>query len=530
METKGMTMWGRALCGLWIVLFIASACSSGPSGGGDAQTVETVEDGRQTDERGIDTTLPEITQLDSHVVPDSVPPDQVPDDTGADEETALEDWSLPETVVVAPVADFFVTATPGNALAFFAQWSTPQPATSEIQVQCTDGYLIDLSDPSPATLHRAFLMGFADGMECQIAVRSVTDDGPVYQGETSLTAGPLPAFLPELEVVIRKPEKIQEGWNLFNLTNSFDKDPLVIVLVDDQGRYRWYHRRAVNDPGSDTDTRTVPEGVMVGGTHGLIPPAVISWEGNVLWEKPMNVHHDFRPIGDQGHWLMLGDAVGCGLSISSGVVFEYDPKSNSKVWTWLSCEHITPAEWKSDWSHLNTVVVWPDQQHLLVSSRTQDALYKVAYPSGEVLWKLGRDDDFEWEDPQDKFWQQHAPEFLPGGKRILLFDNGMEGVREYGRALELEVDEQAMTVEKVWEFVPEPRIFTPIWGDANRLPNGNTLVTFGARSKVDASHLIEVTDAGEEVWHLIPPLKQGIYRTERVVSPFKGRVWAEDAD
>ncbi len=457
---------------------------------------------------------------------DIVPPLDVRPDEGPE----LPDWKRSDSDASLPVTDLLVTVNPANMLSFHVEWSTQEPATGEIHAECTNDYTIDLLDSELATSHRAYLMGFAAGMECQFSVRSEAAGGQTYVAQTRVTVGSLPSFLPDLEVVVRQEGKYQEGWNLFNLTNSFDKDPLLLVMVDSMGRYRWYHRRAVNDPGSDTDTRAVAEGIMVGGTHGLVPPAVISWEGNVLWEKSMNVHHDFRPIGDQGHWLMLGDAVGCGIEFSSGTVFEYDPETDSKVWSWLSCEHITPTEWKSDWSHLNTVVVWPDNAHLLVSSRMQDALYKVAYPSGEVVWKLGRQDDFVWEDPEDRFWQQHAPEFLPQGNRILLFDNGLAGVREYGRALELEFDEQAMRVKKVWEYVPEPKIFTPIWGDADRLPNGNTLVTFGARSKTEPSHLIEVTPEGQEAWHLVLPLKQGVYRTERVVQPFKGRIWAQTPD
>ena len=415
-----------------------------------------------------------------------------------------------------------VIANPANVLSFFVEWSTPVLTTTGLHVECGDGYVIDLSDEAGRLDHRAFVMGFRSGAVCQVIARSEDDAGNVRIAGTPLNAGALPDFLPALDLEVHAPAKMQEGWTLFNLTNDFDEPPLVVVMVDDEGRYRWYHQRATNDPGSDTDTRTVPGGVLIGGTHGKIQPGLVDWEGNVLWEKWMNVHHDFRPIGDEGHWLMITDKAGCGHIPHAGVVFVYDRFTDTKPWEWFACAHIAPEEPWQDWSHLNAVSVWPDGEHLLISSRNQNAFYKVEYPSGKVVWELGRSGDFTWDDPDDRFWRQHDPEVQPGGKRFLIFDNGLDGEREWSRALEIEIDEEAMTAKKVWEYVPEPQIYTPIWGDADRLPNGNTLITFGARSKVNRVRIIEVTPSGEEVWRLSPPVKQGVYRSERVVEPVRG--------
>ena len=41
---------------------------------------------------------------------------------------------------------------------------------------------------------------------------------------------------------------------------------------------------------------------------------------------------------------------------------------------------------------------------------------------------------------------------------ILLFDNGLEGTREFSRAIELAIDPEEGTAELVWEFVPDPPI------------------------------------------------------------------------
>ena len=81
--------------------------------------------------------------------------------------------------------------------------------------------------------------------------------------------------------------------------------------------------------------------------------------------------------------------------------------------------------------------------------------------------------------------QQHDPKILPNGN-LLLFDNGtgrpQEDGGEYSRAIELALDEENMTAEAVWTYRHDPDLFCPIWSDADRLPNGNTLVVFGTRS------------------------------------------------
>ena len=434
-----------------------------------------------------------------------------------------------DTLAEVSINGLVVIQNPANVLSFFVEWETGAAATTSLHVECGDDYTVDLEDDLLRTDHRAFVMGFQADATCQVVARSVDGAGSVGQLAAPLTVGPLPDFLPKLNLVIHKPAEIQGGWTLFNLTNDFDEPPLLVVMVDDKGRYRWYHQRATNDPGSDTDTRTVPGGVLIGGTHGKIKPGFIDWEGNVLWEKWMNVHHDMRPIGDAGHWLMLTDNAGCDQVPHAGIVFEYDRFTDTKVWEWYACAHIAPENPWQDWSHLNSVSVWPDGEHLLVSSRNLSAIFKVAYPAGDVVWELSRSGgDFAWEDEDDRFWGQHDPELQPDGNRILLFDNGSEGEREWSRALEVEFDVDAGTVKKVWEYRPDPDMFTPIWGDADRLPNGNTLVSFGARSKKEETRVVEVTPDGEEIWRLVPPFAWGIYRSERVVDPVRGTLKGGD--
>ena len=102
---------------------------------------------------------------------------------------------------------------------------------------------------------------------------------------------------------------------------------------------------------------------------------------------------------------------------------------------------------------------------------------------------------------------------------VLLFDNGLEGTREFSRAIEFAIDPEAGTAELVWEFVPDPPIAAYIWGDADRQPNGNTLITFGVRNLDERTQIYEVDADAEVVWHATFPPGWGVYRSDRVEPP-----------
>jgi len=485
---------GRFLRVFQAVLFMAG-CSAGPAADAD---------------------LPALSETASrHVV-----------DTPS---TVRFDWTVSDSssgeIAVTALA---VIANPANVLSLFVEWRTDHPVPTRLEVVCTSAYAHEFGDEEPATAHAVFVAGLVAESECTLSVQARDDAGRVGQASALATVGSLPDILPELQLVASEESLMQPGWTLFNLTNSFDKPPLLVVAVDEQGRYRWYHQRATGHPGSDTDVRAVAEGLLVGGTHGQVWPAIIGWDGTVLWEKKINMHHEIRPYGEEGHLLYLVDVKACEHPYSSGAVMEYDRAADKVVWQWAICEHYTPAELKSDWSHLNTAEVFPGGQALLVSSRNQDALLKVDRATGEVLWKVGQQGDFELGYGAD-FYRQHAPEIQPDG-HILLFDNGLKGVRDYSRALELAYDEVSGTAWRVWEYRAEPDVFAPIWGDADRLPNGNTLITFGLRDKHQQSHLVEVSADKQEAWHLVLPARWGVYRAERLVKPMYGYVRQVTAD
>ena len=147
--------------------------------------------------------------------------------------------------------------------------------------------------------------------------------------------------------------------------------------------------------------------------------------------------------------------------------------------------------------------------------------------SGKVVWKIGP--DYNTSPALKKLgWiigKHHAhliPRGLPGEGNLLVFDNGgwagygapnpgaptgiKNALRDYSRVLEID----PLTLEIVWQYTPAEagyrmpmdanRFYSPFVSGAQRLPNGNTLITEGSGGR-----LIEVTPDHRIVWEYISP-------------------------
>jgi hypothetical protein len=487
--------------------------------------------GGQDAEREVAPDLPPDTRADAAFDPETCPLDDLEDDAAADGDAGMDlSGDAPSREIAA--TGIFAVENPANVLSYYVEWRTPEATSTRLEVDCGD-YAPVIEDCELREDHSVFLMGLYPGAECVLTTTGQAADGGRVVGRTEIVAGDVPAALPTLRVLDGAVvDELARGWTLINLNNEFDRIRYTGALIDEEGRYRWYHMRGGAGWGSDTEVQTVPEGVLFGGREPFYDPAIVDWEGTVVWSAPFDMHHDIQRLSPT-RYVFLGFGAGCPEEfgeIPSDIVNIWDDERREVVWSWRICDHVTPSPIVPDWSHVNTVEPFlGDRSALLLSSRNQHTLYRLNSDTGEIEWSIGQNGSFTLLRPEGApspdFYRQHAPE-LVGEDRILLFDNGLHGTREFSRALELEYDTETETAFAVWEYVPEPTIFAPIWGDADRLPNGNTLVTFGLRDQQPAfiSHIVEVSPSGEALWDLVFPVKWGVYRAERVADPPVGFV------
>lgn len=236
------------------------------------------------------------------------------------------------------------------------------------------------------------------------------------------------------------------------------------------------------------------------------------WRGNVLWEVRHPDHHHDGVLLRNGNVLLLcltalppeyaarvrGGIPGSehGGHIHGDYLAELTT-AGEVVWEWRGWEHLDPADYpivasqepRHEWSHGNTVGELPDG-NLVLSFRNLCTVAIVERATGDVIWTLG----------PPTLAQQHAPTMLPNGN-LLIFDNGTHRSDHpipHSRVVEVEV----ATKRVVWLY-QERRLydfFSPLISNAQRLPNGNTLICEGSFGR-----LFEVTTAGEVVWEYVNP-------------------------
>jgi len=198
-----------------------------------------------------------------------------------------------------------------------------------------------------------------------------------------------------------------------------------------------------------------------------------------------------------------------------------------------------------DWLHINSMSLlgknhWYDEtgderfnpENIIISSRAANFVAIFSRATGNITWRVGP--DFSEGTPEHNlgqfFGQHHAhmiPRGLPGEGNILVFDNGQQSesgdtnvqrgdrhTRDYSRVIEF----NPVTLDIVWQYGAESgaeRFYSHNVSAAQRLPNGNTLITDGPNGR-----LFEVTPNKENVWEFIAPMigerENAIYRAYRI--------------
>jgi len=186
---------------------------------------------------------------------------------------------------------------------------------------------------------------------------------------------------------------------------------------------------------------------------------------------------------------------------SDAQVTEINPKGEV-VWAWYARNHFDKPPFndifEQGWTHTNAVSRLPNG-NTLVSLRNFSLVAEVN-SKGEVVRTYGG---------KGIFVAQHDPEFLSNGNMLLA-----NHARPH-RAIELD----PKTGRIVWQSAGFELTATPV-RDANRLLNGNTLIT-------GTTEIVEITPLGETVWKLrlqgvtfsqmeAPGL--GFYKAERIAS------------
>ncbi|MBV4416773.1 aryl-sulfate sulfotransferase [Clostridium tyrobutyricum] len=349
------------------------------------------------------------------------------------------------------------------------------------------------------------------------------------------------------------PNKILPGGYVIGSTGERDskygfQDMADLVQVDWDGNIVWKFNKHeyIEDPGQKPKWMARQhhdyqrEGNPVGYYAPGMEPKIEG--GNTLVLCHQNIKND--RISDK---ILLDDKI-----------IEVNWKGDI-IWTWNASDHFdefgfdeaaknvlyrNPNLRKAsggvgDWLHINSIsLIGPNKwfdggdkrfnpDNIILDSREANILAVIDKKTGKIVWKIGPRYDTS-EELINLGWiiGQHnvhmIPKGLPGEGNILVFDNGGWGgygipnpgsisgnrnaLRDYSRVIEFD----PVTLKIIWQYTPEEagfiipldaaRFYSPFISNAQRLPNGNTLITEGSDGRI-----IEVTKDHEIVWEYISP-------------------------
>ncbi|MHA1221715.1 MAG: aryl-sulfate sulfotransferase [Candidatus Heimdallarchaeaceae archaeon] len=230
----------------------------------------------------------------------------------------------------------------------------------------------------------------------------------------------------------------------------------------------------------------------------------------------------------------------------NGTIYVFDTikEFNNKgelVWLKETTDFISINQWcpyhdmygdNIDLTHGNTLFYDSEEDIIYYNPRNLNTFYKIEHSTGKVLWGLGEFGNFtlydKYGNPKTNlFYHPHAIEKIDEN-RFILFDNDYHNQTntsdKCSRILEIELNTKTMTANVTRDWISPQEYYSRVYGDADLLPNGDRLGTFGTENhgsfKEIGARIVEVTINGKLVWEMNFPNSANhcyrIYRTERI--------------
>lgn len=347
----------------------------------------------------------------------------------------------------------------------------------------------------------------------------------------SITNDTLPPDFPTFEITVSG--DTAAGCIFFSPTH-FSSGDGYNVIVDNSGTILYQNKVTT---GAPVDFKVLPNGMLSYGRMyeynqvvGGGPTIFYMMDANYAVVDSFKMgngytadSHEFQLLPN-GHAVMLAydlqpvDMSGIvegghpGALVAGSIIQELDTEKNV-VFQWRSWDHYELTDSyqdltlsKFDAMHINSIELDHDG-HFLVSAMALAEITKINRQTGDIIWRMGgKNNEFEFfnedktNDPIYFMWQ-HDVRRIDNGN-ITVFDDGDPDLRPYTRIVEYEIDETAQTATNVWQYRHDPDMYATFMGNAQRLPNGNTLIGWGYASFLGKTAITEVDPDGNVVFEL----------------------------
>ncbi len=271
----------------------------------------------------------------------------------------------------------------------------------------------------------------------------------------------------------------------------------------EKSHFRRYFRRVHLFPNGDL--------LVIFEGHALIK---LSKDSDVLWTYAGKAHHDLE-VADDGRIFVLTRTAHLNGRVNPRepiledfiAVLSADGKELERV-SVLECfessgfaNSLARMPRSGDVLHTNTIELLDGSLadrvpafaagNLLISVLKTNTIAVVDLAEKKVVWAAN-----------GSWVGQHQPTVLESG-RLLLFDNKGDG-SGFGKSRVLELDPSSADILWSYTGAADAPLETDTCGTAERLKNGNTLIT-----ESDNGRALEIAPDGEIVWEFLSPHRAG---------------------
>jgi hypothetical protein len=456
-------------------------------------------DGSQTSETDVsdpttadpDTTAEEMTTTETSEPsdPDTVPSDPAESEPGNPTSTASCSFTIDAEL------------SPAIATVGIVNWSTDLPGITAARIEFgleSAGPTMVAPVEAPGADNRTLLLGMKGDQSYVYTIVAEAGAEVCTSEQQVIETGPVSNSVSPLNIDVRMPDAVTPGFMTLSEGVGNLGGPggggsgSMVYIVDQDGDPVWW----AEAPASTSRAR-------------------MDWEGNNMWMISVNVQNgnaaDVRRVSMDGmdvemnveglsdchHDLAVvpGGIVTCMSWISGGNdppsdLIERHPDGSIDVITTLDSNIYVSNSY-----HSNSITYHPSDDTYTISDRNPNLYVKLSR-QGELIWQLGGNNPVGASFSGETQWAVNHGHHLTDEGTFLIFNNNGEGGGGGGGfggggpspVIEFQLDEATMTATRVWEYTSGES--SPTLGDVQRLPNGNTLITYsnaGTIHEVDPS-------------------------------------------
>ncbi len=255
-----------------------------------------------------------------------------------------------------------------------------------------------------------------------------------------------------------------------------------------------------------------------------------NWTPPIIMQEHKIWHHDFYVLEDKSFITIISKVYNYTGKQTKFDEFVHFNEKEEEISRWSTYDHLSAIQnyfdiniydlesnfdsntGLYDYFHANSIQVLPETDIGRKDRRFQEGNWLISLPKVNLVLIIDKNTkELVWSFGPGKLRFQHSPRMLDNGN-IIIFDNGI--YRNYSRVIEID----PLTEEIVWEYKGSPpeSFFSLENSNAQRLPNGNTLITEGIKGRV-----FEVTPKKEIVWEFYNPRFDEKGHREKIYRAFK---------